>query len=82
MTRPAISPKEPNLPPDSSSTTAQLRHDNRQLREHLAKLAALVDHYYCAYHESLSLLQRRERELASVRRRLDSKPIAVRAERR
>ena len=42
-----------------------------------AKLVALVDHYYSAYRETRSLLERRERELADVRRRLDNKPILL-----
>jgi hypothetical protein len=61
---------------------AQLHRENRELRERLAKLAALVDHYYCAYRESQGVLERRDRELSELRRRLDSKPTGVRGERR
>lgn len=46
----------------------QLRQDNAVLRERLAKLAALVDHYFAAWQETRQLLERRERELADVRR--------------
>jgi hypothetical protein len=56
----------------------QLRRENAQLREQLAKLAALVDHYYGAYCEAKSLVERRERELAELRRCLDSKPTPLR----
>jgi hypothetical protein len=54
-----------------------LRRENEQLRIQRAKLVALVDHYYSAYREIRILLERRERELADVRRRLDTKPILL-----
>lgn len=60
----------------------QLQRENRVLRERLAKLAALVDHYYCAYQESHHLLQRRDRELADLRRAMISQPIDMRGKRR
>jgi hypothetical protein len=47
------------------------------LRDQTTKLAALVDHYYCAYREAQALLSRREQELAELRRRLDSKPVRI-----
>ena len=47
------------------------------LREQLSKLASLVDHYYGAYRETYDLLKRRERELANLRRSLDSRPLAL-----
>ena len=75
--------------PDTASTrspdktradlpTTQLRRENAQLREQLAKLAALVDHYYGAYREAQSLLARRERELAKLQRKLDCAPAPLR----
>jgi AcrR family transcriptional regulator len=48
------------------------------LQDQLAKVAALVDHYYAAYRETLELLKRRERELAGLRRKLDSAPASLR----
>jgi len=57
---------------------AQLRRENAQLREQLAKLAALVDHLYGAYREAQSLLARREREIAELRRKLDCAPAPLR----
>jgi AcrR family transcriptional regulator len=48
------------------------------LQDQLAKLVALVDHYYSAYRETLGLLERRERELAALRRKLNSRPAALR----
>jgi hypothetical protein len=64
--------------PRADTPTLRLRRENAQLREQLAKLAALVDHYYGAYRESRSLLDRREHELAELRRRLDLKPLPLR----
>ena len=57
------------------------RRKNAELRERLAKLVALVDHYFAAYREAASLLKRRDRELAELRGRLNSQPaiIAVRS---
>jgi hypothetical protein len=58
--------------------TLTLHRENARLRAQLAKLAALVDHYYGAYQEAHSLLERREQELAQMRRGLDSKPTPLR----
>jgi hypothetical protein len=49
----------------------------RQLRGQLAKIAALVDHFYAAHREALTLLERRERELAELRRTLALRPTAL-----
>ena len=54
-----------------------LRAENASLREKMAKLAALIDHYYAAYREAVKLLERRDRELAAVRRKLDLKPVVL-----
>jgi AcrR family transcriptional regulator len=48
----------------------QLRAENAAQRKQLAQLAALVDHYWLAYQEASSMLARRERELADLRRAL------------
>jgi hypothetical protein len=48
----------------------QLRQENAVQRKQLAQLAALVDHYWLAYQEASSMLARRERELADLRRAL------------
>jgi hypothetical protein len=53
----------------------QVRDENEILRQHVAKLAALVDHYFAAWQETISLLRGRERELADLRR--DAKPTIV-----
>lgn len=52
--------------------------DFTSLQDQLAKLAALVDHYYCAYRETRGLLERRERELSDLRRKLNSRPAMLR----
>jgi hypothetical protein len=62
--------------------TLRLHRENAQLRAQLAKLAALVDHYYGAYRESRGLLDRREHELADLRRRLDCAPVSLRSRHR
>ncbi len=55
----------------------QLRAENVLLARHISSLAALVDHYYGAYRETSALLERRDRELAEVRRSLKVKPALV-----
>jgi len=56
----------------------QLRDENEDLRQHVAKLAALVDHYFAAWQETSSLLRRRERELADLRRNVKPKLASIR----
>jgi hypothetical protein len=55
-----------------------LRSENDALRDHVAKLAALVDHYYTAWNETRLLLERRERELAELRRKARDKVMRIR----
>jgi hypothetical protein len=57
----------------------QRRIENLALRERLASLAALVDHYYAAYQETANLLQRREAELANLHRQLTGRPTLVKS---
>lgn len=47
------------------------------LQDQLGKLAALVDHYYAAYCETRITLDRRDRELAELRRKLDCAPVPL-----
>ena len=69
--------------PDAAKRTArQLRDDNAVLREQFAKLAALVDHYFAAWQETRLLLQRRERELADLRRDVKARVVPIARERR
>lgn len=56
----------------------QLRDENEDLRHQLAMVAALVDHYFAAWQETRALLERRERELAELRRNLEPKLVSIR----
>ncbi len=55
----------------------RLRVELAQLRAQIPKLAALIDHYFAASTELRTLLERRDRELAELRRRLDSRPAQI-----
>ena len=57
----------------------QLREENEDLRHQAASLAALVDHYFAAWQETRILLERRERELAELRRKIKSNPVPIRS---
>ena len=57
----------------------QRRVENLALRVRISKLAALVDHYYTAYQETITLLHRREGELAGLHRRLKVQPALVKS---
>lgn len=56
----------------------QLREENEALRHQLSALAALVDHYFAAWQETRTLLERRERELAELRRNIKPKLVSSR----
>jgi AcrR family transcriptional regulator len=60
-----------------SGKNQKLSSENASLRKKLTTLAALVDHYYLAHREVRGLLERRERELADLRRSLKARPIAL-----
>jgi hypothetical protein len=65
--------------PDAAKRVAQqLRRENVALQEQLTKLAALVDHHFAAWQESRPLLERRERELAAMRRNVRPQVIPIR----
>ncbi len=53
------------------------RIENIALRKRISTLAALVDHHYAAYREASTLLERRDRELAELRRRLKFRPTLM-----
>lgn len=61
----------------SALALEQLRADNRSLHHQVAMIAALVDHYFCAWQESQTLLERRERELAELRRHVKPKLVSI-----
>jgi hypothetical protein len=60
-----------------SGKNKKLSSENTSLRKKLTKIAALVDHYYLAHREASGLLERRERELAELRRSLKLQPIPL-----
>lgn len=60
-----------------SGKNQKLRTENASLRKKLTQLAALADHYYLAHREARGLLERRERELADLRRSLKTRPISL-----
>jgi hypothetical protein len=61
----------------AQESAKQRRIENVALREDISKLVALVDHYYTAFQESRILLERRDRELAELRRRLSARPVSL-----
>jgi hypothetical protein len=61
----------------SRNSAEQQRNENVALHEDIPKLAGLVDHYYTAFRESRMLLERRDRELADLRRELGSRSVPV-----
>lgn len=54
-----------------------LRSENAALRKQIDSIAALADHYHGAYRETVTLLARRDRELAELRRKFDARPIPI-----
>ena len=65
-------------PSPAHQLTQRLRDENEALQLQVKRLAALVDHYFAAWSESSNLLQRRERQLADLKRKLNSAPVAIR----
>lgn len=65
-------------PGSAKMELVKLQEENSALRERVNKLAALVDHYYAAWHESNTLLERREREIADLRKNSKLKPVSLR----
>lgn len=60
-----------------SAKNQKLTTENASLRKKLTQLAALADHYYLAHREARGLLERRDRELADLRRSLETRPISL-----
>jgi AcrR family transcriptional regulator len=56
----------------------QLRDENEDLCQQVTHLASLVDHYFAAWQEASSMLQRRERELADLRKSAKTKLVSIR----
>ena len=66
--------RERSVTPSACKRASAQQSELLALRHQVPNLVALVDHYYAAYRESQALLERREQEVAELRRRLDSKP--------
>lgn len=56
----------------------QLREENKELHHQVTALTALVDQYFAAWQETRTLLERRERELAELRRNIKPKLVSSR----
>ena len=56
----------------------QLLAENRELHEQLTRLAALVDHYFAAWQETRLQLERRDREVAELRRARGPQVVSIR----
>jgi hypothetical protein len=65
------------VPSPSHQTVEGLRLENQTLVVQVSRLAALADHYFAAWTESSTLLDRRDRELADLRRWSNSEPISI-----
>lgn len=65
--------RDPAGPPSMHAMPA----DYLLLQEQLSRLAALVDHYYAAYREARVVIERRERELTELKRKLRSVPARI-----
>jgi hypothetical protein len=64
-------------PSPAHQLTQRLRDENEALKMQVKRLAALIDHYFSAWSESSTLLQRRERELADFRKGTKSGPVSI-----
>ena len=72
--------KHPGRAGPDQKTLMALREERATLRTQVTQLAALVDHYFAAWSESRILLERREGELAALRRGSKTKLASVRLE--
>jgi len=59
------------------SAFEKLRQENQVLRRQQAQIVSLADHYFAAWHEAPNLLQRREQDLAALRKILAAKPLVL-----
>lgn len=65
-------------PPSARCALQQLRAENDDLRQQVTNLASLVDHYFAAWQEASSMLQRRQRDLAELRKGAKPKLVPLR----
>ncbi|MEO8123162.1 MAG: hypothetical protein ABI633_03865 [Burkholderiales bacterium] len=66
-------------PGSANSALQQLHDENKDLCRQVTHLATLVDHYFAAWQEASSMLQRRERELADLRKCAKPKLVSIRS---
>ncbi len=66
-------------PGPAKQAVQRLREENADLRHQVAELAALMDHYFAAWQETRTLLERRERELAELRRNIKPNLVSSRS---
>lgn len=64
--------------PAALPSTQVVPADYPLLQEQLSKLAALVDHYYAAYCEARVTIERRDREVAELKRKSHTAPTRLR----
>ena len=74
----ALQSEHVRSPDTAKLELVKLREENDALRAQIGKLAALVDYYYAAWYDSNTLLERREREIAELRRQSQLKPVSLR----
>ena len=65
-------------PASARRALQQLRDEKVGLCQQVTNLASLVDHYFAAWQEASSMLQRRERELADLRKTVKTKLASIR----
>jgi len=69
--------KRPGDSPAATADLKRLRHDNAELRAQVTMIAALVDHYFAAWTECRELLERRDREIANLRRSATRNVVSI-----
>lgn len=69
--------KRPAASPASTADLRRLRDDNAELRAQVTMIAALVDHYFAAWTECRELLERRDREIANLRRNAAQNVVSI-----
>lgn len=66
-------------PGSAGRALQQLRDENKDLCQQVTRLVSLVDQYFAAWQEASSMLQRRERELADLRKCAKPKLVSIRS---
>lgn len=69
--------KRPVASSVAKSDLIRLRDDNAKLRAQVTMIATLVDHYFAAWTECRELLERRDREIANLRRNAAQNVVSI-----